>query len=237
MWRSKSKVTILAVGAACIYFVMLLMLVATAGNIIFMEGNIMNTLIKVVPSKTVLAPNEAFTVDVIIEPAVGIAGAQFDLDFNPQAVQVGAITEGDLFKQGGAQTYFMQGMVDNTTGQIKNVVSVVLGAGQSVSTPGTMVTISCTAVGAGKASAFVLKNVIVGDPSAVALPLESPVITQIQVASSVDLNLDGSIDMADVLVLVAVFGATGTPGFRREDIDKDGKVDILDLILVGQNFT
>jgi hypothetical protein len=66
--------------------------------------------------------------------------------------------------------------------------------------------------------------------------LESPVITQIQVASSADLNLDGVIDLADVLVLVAVFATTGTPGWKREDINKDGKINILDLILVCQSI-
>ena len=196
-----------------------------------------NTTVSVTPSAPVLAAGAPFTVTVAIAPAVAIAGAQFDLSFNPKAVQIVSVVEGNLFKQGGAPTYFMPGTIDNVNGTLKAVVGVVEGAGQSVSTPGTMVTINCTAVTAGQTSAFNLLNVIVGNPSGVAVPLASFNITQMGVASVWDLNFDGVVNQADVQIAAGHLGQTGTPGWIPSDINKDGIISVLDLILIGQNFT
>jgi hypothetical protein len=36
---------------------------------------------------------------------------------------------------------------------------------------------------------------------------------------------------------IEIVGKVGTPGWIRSDLNKDGKVDILDLILLGQSWT
>jgi hypothetical protein len=192
----------------------------------------MDTIYRVVPSKTIVAPGEDFTVDVIIEPGtVNVAGAQFDLSYNRQAVLVNSVTEGDFLKQHGDPTFFMPGNIDILIGKITGVAQTIIGAGKSVNTPGTMATIHCTALTAG-ASAFALSNTIVGNKDGVALPLGSSIISQVTVASHLDLNLDGQVSLADMQVAAAVFGATGT---RREDVNSDGVVNVLDLITIGQN--
>ena len=233
------RTRVLVVSAACIYFAMLLMLVVvdaeSATN--FKEVSQVNTVVTVTPSKTVVSPGEVFTVAVSLAPAVAIAGAQFDLAFNPQAVQITKVEEGDIFKISGASSYFMPGTIDNTNGTLKAVVDVIIGPGKETSAAGKMAILTCKAVSAGKTSMFVLSNVIVGNKDGVAVPLDSFSIIQTQVASSTDLNLDGVVDMADVLMIVAVFGTVGTPPDSREDINADGQVNVLDLILLGQNWT
>lgn len=196
-----------------------------------------NTVVSVNPSATVLAAGAPFTVTVAIAPTVAIAGAQFDLSFNPKAVQIVSVVEGNLFKQGGAPTYFMPGTIDNVNGTLKAVVDVVEGAGQSVSSPGAMVIINCTAVTAGQTSAFNLLNVIVGNPSGVAVPLASFNITQVTVASIWDLNFDGKVDVNDMKIVAGFFGQTGAAGWIPSDFAKDGVINVLDMILLGQNFT
>lgn len=52
-----------------------------------------------------------------------------------------------------------------------------------------------------------------------------------------DLNGDGRVDEADIALIEAHFGETGTPGWIPEDVNRDGVVDILDVVLVGQHFT
>jgi hypothetical protein len=195
-----------------------------------------NTVVTVTPSKTVLSPGENFTVMVSVEPASGVnvAGTQFDLAFNPEAMKVNSVAQGTLF--GSNESFFMQGTIEPTAGTLKNVALVILGAGQSVSTPGSIAVLSCTAVTGGKTSLLVLSNVIVANKDAVALPLESIVTTQIQVASVWDLNLDGSIDIADLMVVVAAFGMVGVPGWKREDLNADGVVNVLDMVAEAQKF-
>ena len=67
---------------------------------------------------------------------------------------------------------------------------VITVPGASVTAAGTFVTLNCTAVAAGKTSSFVLSNVVVGNKDAVALPLDTPSITQVAVALASDINLD-----------------------------------------------
>ena len=65
---------------------------------------------------SVSAPTQAvssgqqFTVNINVQPNNAIAGAQFNLSFNPSLVSVNSVTEGNLFKQSGASTYFMRSL-------------------------------------------------------------------------------------------------------------------------------
>ena len=197
----------------------------------------MDTTVSVLPSITTLIPGQTFAVTVSIAPSVAIAGAQFNLSYNPKAVQIVNVTEGNLFKQNGAPTYFMPGTFDNVNGLLKNVAGVVTGAGQNVTTSGILAVITCTAVTSGQTSAFNLLNVIVGNPAGVAVPLSSFNITQVTVASPWDLNSDGVVNNADVQVFMTYFGQTGAPGWIAEDFNKDGVVNVLDLIILVQHFS
>lgn len=49
---------------------------------------------------------QAFSVDLMVEPKKGIFGLPLALGFDPTALQVVSVTEGDLMKQGGATTQF-----------------------------------------------------------------------------------------------------------------------------------
>ena len=105
-----------------------------------------------------------FQVDVTISPLVPIAGAQFNLSFNPNLVNVNSISEGNLFKQNGAQTYFMAGNIDNVAGTIKNVACSIIG-NNSVSSQGILATIYFTAKSVGDCP-LILSNVIVANQQA-----------------------------------------------------------------------
>jgi len=77
-----------------------------------------------------IAPGETFTVDVLIDSAVPIIGAQFDL----------------LFDQNGASTFFSSGMLLNNNGKIEDVYCSIIGPG-SVTSQSWMATISMAAGG------------------------------------------------------------------------------------------
>lgn len=217
------------------YLVLVLVLIALAGSF-GIRGGIVNTQLTVTPSKSVVKSGEVFTIEVMVNPSVAIAGGQFDLTYNPAALQVDSVAEGDLFKQGGAPTYFVPGVIDNASGRVRDIVDVVLGSGQVVSTPGTFAIFTCTAKAAGKPGTLGLDRVIIGNKDGVAVPLESPVINDVSVASSSDLNGDGTIDVADLVLVLAVWGRTGAPAWRPEDLAADGIINVLDLVLVAQAF-
>ena len=110
----------------------------------------------------IVAPNQQFKVNITIDPAVPITGAQFNLLFDSPIATVNSITEGNLFTQNGASTIFNGGTIDDNAGTVTDVYSLILGA-TSVSTSGTMATISLTAGGSTGRLDLNLSNVIISD--------------------------------------------------------------------------
>ncbi|KAF5428494.1 Cohesin domain-containing protein [Candidatus Methanophagaceae archaeon] len=85
------------------------------------------------------------------------------MSFDPSIVSVDGVTEGTLLKQGGANTYFSSGTIDNTAGTLTGVVGAITTPGQTVGSPGVFATLQMTAKpGAGTAT-LDLSSVIVGD--------------------------------------------------------------------------
>ena len=193
----------------------------------------MNTQVKVTPSQDIVQPGEEFTVGIEVIPGtdVNIAGVQLNILFSQEALRVDSVQEGDLLNQTGVQTYFMGGTIGPSS--VVNMAGVIIGPGENVTSPGIFAILNCTALNAGKMSNFQLQNVIVGDKEANSLPLESPDIHQVTVAALYDINLDGLVDFADLALVYQAFGNTG----GREDVKQDGRVNILDMILVAQNIT
>jgi molybdopterin-binding protein len=196
----------------------------------------MNTQVTVTPSTTAVLAGGTFTVTIAINPAVAISGAQMNLIFNPKAVQAVSVAEGGLFKQGGLSTFFMAGTIDNVNGAVNNIVDVTLGPGTQVTTAGTFVTVTFTALTAGQTTAFNLAGLIVANAQAVAVPLASNLISQTTVVLPEDLNSDGIVNAADMAICAGLLGQTGSPGWIQADFLKAGVINVLDLILIGQNF-
>ena len=54
--------------------------------------------------------------------------------------------------------------------------------------------------------------------------------------SAWDVNMDGSVNILDIILVTQNLGETGTPGWIREDVNDDGVINVQDAILVGQHF-
>ena len=109
---------------------------------------------------------------IVIEPKTPIAGMQFDMSFDPTFVNVNTITEGDLFTQGGANTYFNPGVINNESGTITAVYGVIISPGEAVSTKGTFATIILTAGTTETICPITLSNVVVGDLEGNSVPVK-----------------------------------------------------------------
>lgn len=202
------------------------------------KDHMADTLVKLVASTNQVDEGEPFQVSVEITPGDGVevAGAQFNLIFDPEALKINSVQEGNFLNQGGAQTFFLAGTIDNNGGTLKNVAGATKGAGSGVTQPGTFAVIQCTALKGHTSSGFALDNVIVGNQEAAPVPLQPITVDQVDVTISGDLNNDGFIDDEDLVAVGAVFGSSGDPGFIRADVDKDGVITVLDLITVGQKI-
>lgn len=127
--------------------------------------------VSLTPAAQAVLPGQTMTVEVVIDPAgTPTSGAQLNLYFNPAVVSLSTVTEGGFFKQGGLSTYFSAGTVNNAAGTLKNLFCVILGP-YNVTTPGTFVTFTLTAQGAGF-SDLTLGNVILASPEGTAIPFD-----------------------------------------------------------------
>ncbi|WP_143072316.1 Ig-like domain-containing protein [Methanolobus profundi] len=117
--------------------------------------------ISISASAPIVKPGESFTIDVYIDPTESITGSQFDLQYS-QLASVTTVAEGDLFTQSGLSTMFEYEGIDNTLGILTHVYSAIVGSG-TVSTAGTMATITMTAGSESGILDLGLNNVIVSD--------------------------------------------------------------------------
>jgi hypothetical protein len=114
---------------------------------------------------------EQFTVDIVVNPESEIAGVQFSLFFDPLLVTVNSVSEGNLFKQSGMNSYFIPGEIDSITGMIRNVAGVSISPGRAVSSSGVLATVVFTSKLASGVCPLVLFDVIVGNIEGKAVPV------------------------------------------------------------------
>jgi len=123
------------------------------------------------PDEPIVSGQE-FTVDILVEPGVPIAGVQFDLGFDPSVVTIDKVEEGDLLKQSGASTYFNPGEIDNATGNIIGVAGAITTPGDTVSSSGTFATLVVTTGKKAGSCTLNLSKVIVGDKEGKPVPID-----------------------------------------------------------------
>ena len=85
--------------------------------------------ISIVPSASVVAPGETFSLDVYIDPKQPVTGAQLNLHYSTLA-SVTAVRDGGLFKVDGLTSTFQGGLIDNSAGVVRDVYSAITGSGK-----------------------------------------------------------------------------------------------------------
>lgn len=187
----------------------------------------------VVPAQRI---NVGDTIDIKINidpKGSDISGAQSNLLFNKSLIRVNSVSEGNLFRQYGASTYFFITKIDNQSGVVYNIVDVIIGK-YNVSTPGTFAIINVTAIGTGS-SDLNLSNVKIASPEAQPVPLYT-VNQSVSSYSISDINGDWTTDLMDVVSVSQHFGENTYYPYPSYDANKDRVVDILDIILVARNI-
>jgi len=119
----------------------------------------------------VVAPDDcvdgAFTVDIDVDPnGVEVYAAQYDLAFDPSAIQITNMNAGPLLEEGGADTLVVVNTYDNVLGSA-SFSQTRKGTASGATSAGTLTEIEFVTVGAGgSTSDITLSGVVVSDENA-----------------------------------------------------------------------
>ena len=186
-------------------------------------------------SKTPIHAGDTFTLDLLAETVFDMAGWQFDIAFDPAALEAIDVSEGDFLKMGGGTTFFQGGSVDNAAGKIGGLSAARLST-QGVSGSGVLLQVRFKAKSAGETELALHKfqfGSVTGD-SIPAGPHQIRIVVEEQLATG-DVNRDGVVSILD-LILVAQQLGKRVPAGSPVDVNRDGIVSILDLIRVAQGI-
>ena len=218
----------------------LLVAVHTLGNAYFgfepdTEYTVANPGVGYTLSKTPIHTGDTFTLDIRAENIFDMAGWQFDIAFDPAALEAVDVTEGEFLKTDGGSTFFQSGSIDNASGKITGLSAARLST-QGVSGTGTLLQVRFKAKAAGETELALDKfqfGSTTGD-NIPAGPHEIRINVEERLATG-DVNRDGVISILD-LILVAQQLGRRVPAGSPVDINGDGVVSILDLIRVAQGI-
>ena len=181
-------------------------------------------------SPTPIHLGDTFTLDIRAENISDLSGWQFDIAFDPAALEAVEMTEGDFLKTDGGNTFFQSGSIDNAAGKITGLSAIRLST-QGVTGTGTVLQMTFKAKSSGETE-LTLQNFefasITGERLP-AVPQQIYITVEEQLATG-DVNRDGRVSILD-LVLIAQQVGQRVPANSPVDLNDDGVVSILDLVL------
>ena len=182
-------------------------------------------------SKTPIHTGDTFTFDISAKDVFDLAGWQFDIAFDPFALEAISVSEGNFLKMDGGNTLLQSGSIDNAVGKIGGLSAIRLST-QGVTGTGTVLQVRFKAKSPGETE-LALQNFKFSTISGQYLPAgpqEIRIVVAEQLATG-DVNRDGRVSILD-LVLIAQQLTNRVPADSPADLDNDGVVSIFDLVLV-----
>ena len=186
-------------------------------------------------SKTPIHLGDTFTLNVRAENISDLAGWQFDIAFDPAALEAIDVSEGDFLKTDGGTTFFQSGSIDNAAGKIIGLSAARLST-QGVSGTGTLLQVTFKAKSAGETELALQKfqfGSSTGDNIS-AGPHEIHIVVEEGLPTG-DVNRDGVVSILDLILVAQQLGKRVSAG-SPVDVNGDGVVSILDLIRVAQGI-
>ena len=184
-------------------------------------------------SETPIHAGDTFTLSISAENVFDLAGWQFDIAFDPAALEAIEVSEGNYLKADGGATFFQSGSIDNAAGRITGLSAARLST-QGVAGTGTLLQVRFKAKSAGETE-LALQNFQFGSVTGDSIPAgphQIRITVEGQIATG-DVNRDGVVSILD-LILVAQQLGRRVPANSPVDLNGDGVVSILDLILAAR---
>ena len=169
-----------------------------------------HSVISIVPSATVVAPGEPFSINVNIDPKQAVTGYQFNVHHNDLASLVSIKDAGLFSATGDLEHIFFSGINDVSMGMIRNIYAARLGSG-GVSSPGGMITMNMLA---GTSSGMLEMNIselIVSDMSSDPVPCDI-ISTSVLVDTAPVFNIIPSISVEEGNTLTFTVSASDADG-------------------------
>ena len=185
-------------------------------------------------SKTPIHIGDTFTLDIRAENVTDFAGWQFDIAFDPAALEAISVAEGDFLKM-GATTLFQGGTINNAAGKIGGLNAARLST-RGVSGTGTLLQVTFKAKSAGETE-LTLQNFQFGSATGDSIPAgphEVRIVVEERLATG-DVNRDGVVSILDLILVAQQLGRRVSLD-SAVDVNGDGVVSILDLIRVAQGI-
>ena len=185
-------------------------------------------------SKTPIHLGDTFTLEIRAENVSDLAGWQFDIAFDPAALEAISVTEGNFLKT-GSTTFFQSGSIDNVAGNITGLNAARLST-QGVSGAGTLLQVRFKAKSIGETE-LAMHKFEFGTASGGTIPagpLEIYITVKERLATG-DVNRDGRVSILDLILVAQQLGSRVSAG-SAVDVNGDGVVSILDLIRVAQGI-
>ena len=186
-------------------------------------------------STTPIHIGDMFEFDVRAESVSDLAGWQFDIAFDPAALEAINVSEGDFLKTDGGTTFFQSGRIDNTAGKITGLIAGRISEG-GVSGTGSLLQVRFKAKSESETE-LALGNFEFGSNTGENIPA-SPLEIRITVEERLltgDVNRDGRVSILDLIRVARQLGKRVSAD-SAVDINGDGVVNIFDLTLVAQGI-
>ena len=186
--------------------------------------------------ETPVRVGDTFTLHLNAENVTDFAGWLCDIVFDPAALEAIEVSEGNFLKADGGTTFFLESMIDNTTGKITGLGTARFSKG-GVNGTGRLLSVTFTAKVSGDTQVK-LTNLQAGSSDLVAIPLD-PLEFIITVDKPAfppwDVNQDGEVNILDIMQ-VAQYLREDAFVNPQSDVNSDGTIGILDLIAVAQQM-
>ncbi len=194
---------------------------------------------------TTIAVDDTFTLNLNANNINNLAGWSADITFDPKVLEAEKVDEGEFLKSDGGTTFFVAGAINNTTGKIIGLNTARIG-GIGSSGTGTLMTITFHAKANGTTN-IAFTNFQAGTNAGDAIPSD-PLNLTITIGED-DMNSgeeDNTLLAADVnkdgsvsildLIIVAGYLGRDASTYPRADVNGDNIISILDLILVANSI-
>ena len=186
---------------------------------------------------------QTFQQQIHITNGSNIVSWSLDIDYDATMLKVVSVEEGDLLRQSVANTLFQPGLIDSIEGKVTGISATALttkvASGNGVV---AVVTFKATSTGSGRLSGMATTRLnrtklmdITGTEIEIAVEASVDQTVQILAADPCDENLDGTVDIFDLVPVVQQLKQIEFEN-PRLDVNSDDIIDLLDLILVGQCF-
>ena len=195
---------------------------------------------------TLVELNSTFTFNIDALFVQNLTGWQCGISFDPNLLEAIEVTEGRFLSSDATQTFFTEGSIDNESGLITGF-NVLRLDGTGLNGSGPLLSIKFKAKKVGKVI-FTPSNCTLGDSEGIELPsvvpnLEIEIVEELPTSEEDiftgpkwDVNMDGKINILDLIVVTKYFGEPITENNQRADVNGDGVINILDLVAVANAF-